>query len=294
MTEVAMISPPAAPIIPDAAAPEEPTLRLRPRRGWRALDLRELFHYRDLLYFLALRDIKVRYKQTVLGVTWAIIQPLTAMVIFSVFLGRLVGVKSDGQPYPLFAYAALLPWQLFSLSLTQASNSLIENERLVSKVYFPRLLIPFASVLAGLLDFAISFVLFLVLMLLYGRPLGLAILLLPVLVLFVVLAALSVGLWLSALNAHYRDFRYAVPFLVQVWFYISPVVYPSSLVPVKYQIFYGLNPMAGVIETFRWALLGAPQPSWPLLLGSASAVVIFFIGGMFYFRRMERTLADFV
>lgn len=289
---------PAAPAVVSesraSSEPEVPFLRLRPRRGWRTLDLGELWHYRDLLYFLAVRDIKVRYKQTALGVAWAVLQPLTAMIVFSIFLGKLVKVPSDGVPYPIFAYCALLPWQLFSQALTQASNSLIENERLVTKVYFPRLLIPFASVLSGLVDFAIAFVLFGVLLLYYGLHLGPSLLLLPVLVLFVVLAALSVGLWLSALNAHYRDFRYALPFVVQVWFYVSPVVYPSSIVPPRWQALYGLNPMAGVIEAFRWALLGTAHPAWPLLAASAAVVLALFFGGMFYFRRMERTLADWV
>ncbi len=283
-----------------ADLPDEPLLKLRPRRGWQAINVAELWHYRDLLWFLAVRDIKVRYKQTVLGVLWALIQPLAAMAIFYVVLGLWVGVKSDDVPYPIFAYCGLLPWQLFSQSLTQASNSLIENERLVSKVYFPRLLIPFASVLSGLVDFAISFVLFAVLVVVavmmghHNIAISPLIFLLPVLVIFVVMTALSVGLWLSALNAHYRDFRYALPFLVQIWFYASPVVYSTSLVPEKWRVLYGLNPMAGVIEAFRWVLLGKVQPMWPLFAASVGAVIVLFIGGLLYFRRMERTLADWV
>jgi len=278
-----------------AATDDLPTLRLRPRSGWQGLDLSELWHYRDLLFFLAARDIKVRYKQTFLGVAWALLQPLTAMIIFSIFLGILVKVPSDpGIPYPIFVLCGLLPWQLFSQSLTQASNSLIENERLITKIYFPRLLIPFASILAGLLDFAIALVLFAFLMLYFHVPLRPTILLLPLLVAFVVMTALAVGLWLSALNAQYRDFRYALPFIVQVWFYASPVVYPNSIIPVQWQILYGLNPMAGVIEAFRWALLGNTHPAWPLLAASAAAVVVLFVGGLLYFRKMEATMADWV
>ena len=271
----------------------EPLLRLRPRRGWQAINATELWHYRDLLWFLAARDIRVRYKQTVLGVLWALLQPVAAMVIFTLFVGKLVKVPGD-IPYPVFAYCALLPWQLFSQSLTQASNSLIENERLVTKVYFPRLLIPFAAVLSGLVDFAISSVLFFVMLWYYHIGVGPAMLLLPVLVVMVVITALSVGLWLSALNAHYRDFRYAVPFLIQVWFFASPVVYPASLVEGQWQVVYGMNPMAGAIQAFRWALLGNVEPMWTMLAASGATVFVLFVGGMFYFRRMERTMADWV
>lgn len=276
------------------AAQPEPTLRIRPRRGWRNLDVIELWQYRDLLLMLAQRDIQVRYKQAVLGSAWALLQPLVAMVIFSVFLGRMVGVKSDGFPYPVFAYAGLLPWQLFSQGLLQSSNSLIDNERLISKVYFPRLLIPLAAVLVGLVDYMMSCVVFLGLMLFYHVPFTPTLLLMPVLGIFVVMTALSAGVWLSALNAHYRDFRYALPFLVQIWFYVSPVVYPVSYVPEKYRFFYALNPMAGLIEVFRWALLGAAQPSWTMLLGSFLAALALLIGGILYFRTMERTMADWV
>ena len=216
------------------------------------------------------------------------------MIIFSVFLGKLVGVKSDGVPYPVFAYAGLLPWQLFSQGLLQSSSSLIDNERLISKVYFPRLLIPLAAVIVGLVDYLMSCVVFLGLMLFYHVHFNLTLLLMPVLGVMVVLTTLSVGVWLSARGAHYRDFRHALPFIVQVWFYLSPVVYPVSYVPSKYRIFYGMNPMAGVIDVFRWALLGSTEPSWPMLLGSFLATLMLLLCGIFYFRTMERTMADWV
>jgi len=278
---------------PVKAAGRVPLLRLRPQRGWQALHLAELWQYRDLLWFLAVRDIKVRYKQTVLGIVWALLQPLAAMIIFTLFMGRLVKVPG-AIPYPVFAFCGLLPWQLFSQALTQAGNSLIENERLVTKIYFPRLLIPFAAVLSGLLDFTLAFALFCGLLWYYHMGIGLSLLLLPVLVAFVVLTALAVGLWLAALNAYYRDFRYALPFLVQVWFFASPVVYPANLVEPRWQALYGLNPMAGVIQAFRWVLLGGQEPMWSLLAASGITVVALFVAGLFFFRRMERTMADWV
>jgi lipopolysaccharide transport system permease protein len=269
-------------------------LLIRPTTGWAPLDLRALWQYRELLYFLAWRDVKVRYNQTVLGIAWAILQPFMMMVVFTIFFGRLMGVPSDGLPYPLFAYAALLPWQLFSRALTDASTSLVANERLVTRVYFPRLLIPAAAVMASFVDFAIAFVVFLGLMALYGITPTAAVIWLPFFVLLALMTALGIGLWLSALDAQYRDFRYTLPFLTQFWLFATPVVYPASLVPEGWRLLYGLNPMAGVVEGFRWALLGGSRMPHPMLGVSFAAVVLVFVGGLYYFRRMERTLADVV
>lgn len=267
---------------------------IEPTRGWVSFRLGELWEYRDLLYFLVWRDIKVRYKQTALGALWAIIQPLFTMVVFSLFFGRLAKVPSDGLPYPIFAFCALLPWQLFAFALNESSNSLVANERLVTKVYFPRLAIPTAGVLAGLVDFSIAFVVLLGMMLFYGIVPTAAILLLPVFVLFAVATALAVGLWLSALNVRYRDVRYTIPFLTQFWLFITPIAYPSSLIPPEWRALYGLNPMAGVVEGFRWALLGIDTGVGPTIIVSASVVALLLVGGVAYFRRMEKTFADVV
>src|SRR5262249_48809251 len=239
--------------------------RIRPTTGWRALDLGELWRYRELLYFLAWRDVKLRYKQTALGVAWAVLQPLATMLVVSIFSGRLGGMKSDAKPYPLFVLTALLPWQLFAYALTQASGSLVNEQRLFTKVYFPRLIVPLSSVLAGLADFLVTFVLLLGLMAWYiargkVQPPSWPILALPLFVLLAVATALAVGLWLSALTVKYRDFRYTLPFLTQFWLFVTPVAYPSSIVPEPYRALYGLNPMAGVVEGFRWALLGTDPP----------------------------------
>ena len=269
-------------------------LFIRPASGWAPLNLTELWEYRELLYFLTWRDIKVRYKQTVLGAAWAVIQPLGMMLVFTIFFGRLVGVPSDGLPYPIFAYTALLPWQLFSRALTSSSTSLVANERLITKVYFPRLLIPVSAVLASLVDFAIAFVLLLGMMVFYGIvPTG-SVLMLPLFVLLALMTALGIGFWLSALNAQYRDVRYTLPFLTQFWLFATPVVYPSSLVPEQWRLLYGLNPMTGVVEGFRWTLLGKGAGLEHMLAVSVIAVLSTFIGGLYYFRRMERTLADVV
>lgn len=242
---------------------------IRPASGWVPLNLAELWEYRELLYFLTWRDIKVRYKQTVLGAAWAVIQPLGMMLVFTIFFGHLVGVPSDGLSYPIFAYTALLPWQLFSRALTDANTSLVVNERLITKVYFPRLLIPVSAVLASLVDFAIAFVLLLGMMVFYGIvPTGF-VLMLPLFVLFALMTALGIGFWLSALNAQYRDVRYTLPFLTQFWLFATPVVYPASLVSDQWRLLYGLNPMIGVVEGFRWALLGktgAPDAMWAVSL----------------------------
>ncbi len=277
-----------------SAEPSEHITVIRPRSGWDGIDLPELWHYRDLLWILTLRDIKVRYKQTVIGAAWALLQPFMTMVVFSIFFGALAKIPSDGLPYPIFAFAALLPWQLFAHALTQSSNSIIENERLITKIYFPRLIIPLASVGAGLADFCVSLLFLFAMMVWYHVTPTLGILLLPVLTLFALLAALSVGIWLAALNTLYRDFRYTVPFLVQCWMFASPIAYPASMVPEQWRWLYGLNPMVGVIEGFRWALLGTGQPPGLLMLVSAIATLVLLAGGIAYFRRMERTFADWV
>jgi len=277
-----------------ASAGVVPVTIIRPSSGWAPLKLRELWEYRELLYFLVWRDIKVRYKQTVLGASWAIIQPFLTMVAFSIFFGHLAQISSEGIPYPIFSYTALVPWMYFANALTQSSNSLVLNERVITKVYFPRLLVPASSVLAGLVDFMLAFVILIAMMLAYGIALTVAILAVPLLIVLTVATALGVGLLLSAFNVQYRDVRYAVPFLIQFWLFITPVAYPSSLVPESWRAIYGLNPMVGVIEGFRWALLGAGPMPWQLLIISGLAAMGLVIGGLYYFRRMERTFADMV
>jgi len=269
-------------------------MTLEPSSGFLRLKLRDVWAYRELLYFLVWRDVKVRYKQTALGAAWAILQPVMTMVVFSVFFGRLAKVPSDGIPYPVFAFAALLPWQLFAYALSESSNSLVSNQNLITKVYFPRLVIPMSAVLAGLVDFAVAFVILLGMMRYYGIVPTAAIALLPLFVLLAVATALAVGLWLSALNVKYRDVRYTIPFLTQFWLFATPVAYPSTLVPERWRALYGLNPMAGVVEGFRWALLGKSQGPGPLLAVSVGAVVVLLVGGLIYFRRMESTFADIV
>ena len=268
---------------------------VRPRSGLQPIDLRELWRYRELLWFLALRDIKVRYKQTLLGAAWAILQPFLTMVVFSVVFGRFAGIPSEGAPYPVFAYCGLLPWQLFAYALTQSSASLVANQRLITKVYFPRLVVPIASLLCGLVDFAVALPVLLGMMLYYGitPPPG-AIAAVPLFIILALLTALAAGLWLSAMNAVYRDVQYAVPFLTQFWLFITPVAYPASLVPERFRWLFGLNPMAGVVEGFRWALLGKARPDGALLALSTTAVIALLLGGLLYFRRMEREIADLV
>jgi len=273
---------------------ELPTLFIRPQTGWTAAGLKELWEYRELLYFLTWRDIKVRYKQTALGAAWAIIQPFFMMVVFSLFFGYLAKVPSDGIPYPIFAYCALLPWQLFAHALTESSNSLVANERLITKVYFPRLVVPISAVLGGLLDFAIAFVILLLMMAYYGVRPTWAIVTLPAFLLLAMLTALGVGLWLSALNVKYRDVRYTISFLIQFWLFATPVAYSSSIVPARWRALYGLNPMAGVVEGFRWALLGKSEGPGALLAVSVAVVILILLGGLYYFRRMEAEFADVV
>jgi lipopolysaccharide transport system permease protein len=270
------------------------TTFIRPATSWTALGFKELWEYRELLYFLTWRDIKVRYKQTALGAAWAVIQPVFMMLVFSLFFGRLAKVPSDGIPYPIFTFCALLPWQLFAHSLTESSNSLVANERLITKVYFPRLVVPIAAVLGGLVDFAIAFVILLGMMVYYEIVPGLAALALPGLVLFAMLTALAVGLWLSALNVQYRDVRYTINFLIQFWLFATPVAYPSSIVPAAWRPLYGLNPMAGVVEGFRWAMLGKAEPPGTMLWVSVAVVLALLVGGLYYFRSMEQQFADVV
>lgn len=268
-------------------------VRIEPSKGWVSLRFRELWAYRELLYFLTWREVKVRYKQTVLGAAWAFIQPFVTMVVFSLVFGRLARIPSDGLPYPVWSYAALLPWTYFSQSLANASNSLIGNANLIKKVYFPRLVIPISGVLSGIVDFAIAFVILVLMILHYGIRPGANVLLLPLFLLLALMTALGVSLWLSALNVEYRDFRHIVPFLTQLWMFATPVAYPSSLLSEPWRTFYGLNPMAGVIEGFRWALLDANPPG-PMLAVSASVSLVVCLTGAFYFRRMEKNFADVV
>lgn len=277
-----------------AAALRSPVIVIQPSRGWISLDLKELWDYRELLFFMTWRDIKVRYQQTALGAAWAIIQPLLNMIVFTVFFGRLAKVPSDGIPYPLFVYTALVPWQFFAFGLTESANSVVANESIVTKVYFPRLIIPLARIFAGLVDFALAFIVLIGMMVWYGVRPSLAVIALPFFLAFAVATTLGVGLWLSALNVQYRDVRYAVPFVVQFWLFASPVVYSSTLVPVRWRAWYGLNPMAGVIEGFRWALLRkAPAPGIMLVV-SVLVVALVLIGGLYYYRRMEKIFADVV
>jgi lipopolysaccharide transport system permease protein len=274
---------------------QETTLTvIRPSRHLFSLRLRELWEYRELLYFLVWRDVKVRYKQTVLGAAWAILQPFLTMVVFSIFFGRLAGIPSEGIPYPIFAYTALLPWQLFAHALTESGNSLVANQQLITKVYFPRLVIPISAVLAGLVDFCIAFVVLLGMMVYYGVLPTKAVLALPLFLLLALATALAVGLWLSALNVQYRDVRYTLPFLTQFWLFATPIAYPSTLIPEQWRVVYGLNPMAGVVEGFRWALLGTGQGAGPMVVVSAILVTALLIGGLVYFRWMERSFADII
>jgi lipopolysaccharide transport system permease protein len=277
------------------AGPGHPLLlRITPPSRWWVLPLGELWEYRELLYFFVWRDIKVRYKQTAIGAAWAVLQPFLTMLVFSLFFGRLAHIPSQGLPYSIFYYSALLPWMYFASALQNATNTIVENQRLITKVYFPRLVLPFSSVLSGLVDFGISFLMYVAMMFYYAIRPGWALLMLPVFLLLSVLTALGVGLWLSALNAIYRDVRYVVPFLVQFWMFASPVAYPSSLVPAKWRWLYGLNPMAGVIEGFRWSLTGHGDPPGRLMLVSTAVVVVALVSGVAYFQKMETTVADVV
>jgi lipopolysaccharide transport system permease protein len=270
-----------------------PMFVIEPTHGFVAIDMRELWHYRDLLYFLTWREISIRYKQTVLGFMWAIIQPLLTMIVFTVFLGRLAKVPSDGVPYPVFSYLGLLPWTYFANAVTRSGTSLVSNANLLSKVYFPRLLIPLSGTLSALVDFAVAFVILIVLMLIYSVPITASLLLVIPLTILTSVAATGVGMWLSALNVQYRDVQHAVPFLIQLWMFATPVVYPASVVPEKWRLLFALNPMAGVIEAYRAAALGRPV-DWRTLGVSFAVVLVITAIGAWQFRRMERRFADIV
>ncbi len=271
-----------------------PFIRIEPSRGWVSLKLRELWEYRELLYFLIWRDIKVRYKQTVLGAAWAIIQPFFTMIVFSLFFGKLAKVPSDGIPYPIFSYAALVPWAFFAQGLNQASDSLVGSSNLIKKIYFPRLAIPLATVLAGIVDFVLAFVVLLLLMLYYNIVPTVNILWLPFFLLLALITSLGTSLWLSTMNVQFRDVRYTVPFITQFWLFATPIAYPSSLLSEPWRTLYGINPMAGVVEGFRWALLGTDTAPGPIIFVSSAVALILLISGAFYFRRMEKTFADVV
>lgn len=274
---------------------EVPLVVLRPTSGWSAINFRDLWLFRELIFFMTWRDLKVRYKQTFLGASWAILKPLLTMVVFSIFFGELAGVPSDGVPYPIFAFTALLPWELFANALSVASRSMVQNRHMITKVYFPRIILPLASVLAGLVDFLVAFVILVGMMLYYGISPTSAVWLLPFLLLLTMITALGIGLWLSALNVLYRDVNYVTPFLTQFWLFITPIAYPTSLLPDQWHLLYALNPMTGVVEGFRWALLGTGQGAPSLMLAvSASISVLLLISGLFYFRRMESVFADMV
>jgi lipopolysaccharide transport system permease protein len=277
-----------------AHLPIAATVRITPPARWWAIPFAELWQYRELLYFFVWRDIKIRYKQTAIGAAWAVLQPFLTMLVFSLFFGRLAHIPSDGLPYPVFYYSALLPWMYFSASLQNATNTIVENQRLITKVYFPRLALPLSSVLSGLMDFSISFLMFVAIMAYYRMHLTFAALWLPAFILLSILTALGVGLWLAALNAIYRDVRYVLPFLVQFWMFASPVAYPSELVPVKWRWLYHLNPMAGVIDGFRWSLAGHGNRPGRSLLVSAAVVTGILLSGVAYFQKMETTIVDVV
>jgi lipopolysaccharide transport system permease protein len=268
---------------------------IEPSRGWVPIKLRELWEFREILYFLVWRDIKVRYRQTLLGAAWAIVQPFMTMVVFTVFFGRLAKMPSDGVPYPLFAFAALVPWTFFANGLAQGAMSLVASGHLITKVYFPRLLVPTARVLGGMLDLLLAFLVLLAMMAWYGiLPRPAALLWLPALVLLTLVTAVGISLWLSALNVRYRDIQHLVPFLVQIWLFATPIAYPSSLLAERWRPIYALNPMVGVVEGFRWALLGSGAAPGPMLISSTLAALVMLVTGTFFFRRIERTFADVI
>jgi lipopolysaccharide transport system permease protein len=285
---------PEAPCPPGAyRLPEKPLVSIRAGGKWAAIDLKSLWDYRELLYFLTWRDIKVRYKQTVLGAAWAIIQPLFTMIIFTIFFGKLANMPSDGIAYPLFAYAGLLPWTFFSNAVTSSGNSLVGSSNLITKVYFPRMIIPGAAVAAGLVDLMIAFAILIVLMIYYGVGATWNLLMLPALVLLTTLLAIGVGMWTSALNVKYRDIRYALPFAIQLLMFATPIIYPVSIVPERWRWALNINPLSGIIEAYRAAFFGRPF-NWPALAASTVITFALLIYAAFYFRRMERTFADIV
>lgn len=268
--------------------------RVQPSKGWIGINLAEVWQYRELLYFLVWRDVKVRYKQTVMGALWAIIQPFLTMVVFSLFFGKLAKMPSEGIPYPIFAYAALVPWTFFANALSQASNSLVVNANMIKKIYFPRLVMPVASVLAGVVDFFLAFIVLVGMILYYKYPLTINVVWLPFFVMLAFITALGVGLWLAAMNVQFRDVRYTIPFIIQVWLFATPIAYPSSILPEFWQPIYGINPMVGVVEGFRWALLGTDPVLKPVIIVSFAGAVLLLVSGAYYFRRMEKSFADVV
>lgn len=279
---------------PSRAASEPPLVVIRPRRGWVHLDLEEMWGYRELLYFLVWRDVKVRYKQTALGAAWAIVQPLLTMIVFSLFFGKLGGIPSDDLPYPIFSYAALVPWTFFATGLTNCTNSLVGSQNLLKKIYFPRLLLPLASVTAGVVDFVLAFTVLLMMMGFYGIVPTQQVLWLPLLFLLAMCTCLGVGMWLSAMNVLFRDVRHVIPFLIQIWLFATPIAYPSSLLSEPWRTVYSINPMVGVVEGFRWALLGTDTAPGPMLAVSSVVSVLLLISGAYFFRRMEKSFADVV
>lgn len=278
----------------ELTTPELPSVVIEPAVKWAGFNFREFWEYRELTYFLVWRDIKVRYKQTVLGILWAIIQPVFTMVVFSLFFGKLGKIPSDGIPYPIFNYAALVPWMFFSNGLSQSANSLVGSTNLITKVYFPRLIVPISAVLSGLIDFGVAFLVLIAMIFYYGIVPTANIVWLPLLLLLALVTSLAAGLWLSAMNVRYRDIRYVVPFIVQFWMYATPIAYPSSLLSEPWRTLYALNPMAGVVEGFRWALLGTQNAPGVMLLVSSVAAVLMLIGGVIYFQRTEQLFADII
>jgi lipopolysaccharide transport system permease protein len=286
----------ATPIIesssPTTGASADSIVVIRPSKGFSKLDLVALWEFRELFYFLVWRDVKIRYKQTVIGAAWAIVQPVMSMVVFTVIFGNFAKIPSDGLPYAIFSYTALLPWNYFSQAIARSGNSLVGDANLIRKVYFPRLIIPLAAVSSPLVDFFVSFLVLLAMLVWFGIAPGWGVLVLPLFLVLAFMTALAVGLWLSPLNARYRDISYAIPFLIQLWMYASPVVYSVSMVPEKWRPIFSLNPLAGVIEGFRWALLGKGDPAIGAIMISACVVLMLLLGGMFFFKRMERYFAD--
>lgn len=285
---------PAPGTVESPAHPAPPVLRIAPPGRWWDVPFAELWENRELIYFFVWREIKIRYKQTAIGAAWAVLQPFMSMLVFTLFFGRLAHIPSEGSPYPIFYYSALLPWMYFANSLQNATSAIVQNQSMITKVYFPRLALPLSAVLSGLVDFGIGFLMFVAMMVYYGIRPGIPLLFLPFFLMLAVLTATGVGLWLGALNALYRDVRYVVPFLVQFWLFASPIAYPASLVPEKWRWLYGLNPMAGVIEGFRWSLSGRGTPPGGLILVSVLIVVAVLVSGLFYFQKMEATIADVV
>ena len=271
-----------------------PVLRITPPTRWWVIPVTELWRARELAYFFVWRDVKIRYKQTAIGAAWAVVQPLLAMLVFTLFFGKLAHIPSEGLPYQVFVYAGLLPWMYFAASLQNATNTIVENQRVITKVYFPRLILPLSAVLSGLVDFGISFLIFVGMMFYYRIEPTLQILWLPAFLLLAILTAFGVGLWLSALNAIYRDVRYVLPFLVQLWLFASPVIYPPSLMSAKWRWLFGLNPMAGVIEGFRWSLAGRGMPPGRLILVSSGIMLVILLSGLAYFQNTETVIADVV